>query len=333
MKSKVLTAVLAVLLVASVVLNLVLLSGEELEPVREPPAAEAAEVEEYIYIAVFKNDPIILEQDLKGLEAFGQQMGVKVTLEGPDNYDILEMVRLVEEAIVKKPAGLMICGSEKKLEPYVNMAVEAGIPTITVDADLPDSERMAHVGSNWYDIGVKQAEALVKLVGGKGMLAMFGIYGAANTEDATEGFLSVTDNYEDIIVLDLSDDVSNPKEAQRLMDGVLETYPTIAGVVGFDSNSAEGICASLRAAGRLGEVKVVSVDMTSTHMDLLHEGAVQQLVGQRRELFTFYGGMLLYHYNHNQLPILNSEGNKLIPNIPTYVDTGLVVINNDGVVK
>ncbi len=333
MKAKAPVFVLAVLLCLSLALNLgQYMAAPGAEAQRETPVLSEG-TEEYIYIAVFQNDPMILEQDLKGLQAFGRDMGVAVTLEGPEEYDVLEMVRLIEEAIAKNPAGLMICGSEKALEPYVLKAVEAGIPTITVDADLPGSGRMTHVGSDWFNIGATQAEALVKLLGGKGIVAMFGIGGAYNTEDAIEGFHSVMDNYEDIVILNLYDDASSPREAERLMDGVLIEYPDIAGIVGFDSNSALGICASLRRAGRLGDVKVVSMDMTAEHLKLLSEGAVQQLIGQRRELFTYYGGMILYNYNHNEMQILNSTQVNPIPNIPTYIDTGLVVLGPDDAVK
>ncbi len=136
--------------------------------------------EEYIYLPVFKNDPIIVEQDIKGLEAFAKEMGVKVSVEAPQSYDVVETAKLLEKAIQKKPKGIMICATEENLDPILMQAAEAGIPAITVDSDLPESKRLAYIGSDWYQIGRKQAEALIKLIGGKGTVAVLGIIGNRN---------------------------------------------------------------------------------------------------------------------------------------------------------
>lgn len=320
--------VLSLLLAVSLVGNALL--AREQEDRRTVASADESQ-EEYIYLPVFKNDPIIVEQDIKGLEAFAKEMGVKVSVEAPQSYDVVETAKLLEKAIQKKPKGIMICATEENLIPYINEAAEAGIPVITVDSDLPESKRLAYIGSDWYQIGRKQAEALIKLIGGKGTVAVLGIIGNRNSDNAWAGFCSVMEEYEDILVLDMYDDVSNWEEAKRMTKEILKEYPQIKGIAGVDSNSAKGICEALEEEKKIGQVKVVSVDMTSQHIELLKKGYVQKLIGQKRELFTYYGGKLLYDYNHNQLQILNENQNTSITNIPQYIDTGIVELEPEDV--
>ena len=49
------------------------------------------------------------------------------------------MVTALEQAIAKQPQGLLVVGFEPSLNAIVDKAVDAGIPVVTVDADLPGS--------------------------------------------------------------------------------------------------------------------------------------------------------------------------------------------------
>ncbi|HYE10016.1 MAG TPA: substrate-binding domain-containing protein [Patescibacteria group bacterium] len=299
-------------------------AGLEEEPV-------SGKTEEYIYVAVFKNDPMIDNQDMKGMNQFAEDYGVNVQIMAPDKYDIEEQKRLLIEAIEKKPDGIMVCGTDPSLIEHIDMAIDAGIPVITVDADLPDSKRLAFVGSDFYDVGVLQAEAMVKLIGGKGTVAMLGMGGLVNMEDAYKGFRSVMENYSDIVVLDEFNDESNPEIAEAITRSIIEDYPNIAGISGFDSNSGPGIAKALEELGQVGKIKATCVDIAQPHLAILKSGAVQKLIGQKRELFTYYGLKLLYDLNHSDLKITDNDLENKITMIPSSVDTGLIEVDQTNI--
>jgi ABC-type sugar transport system substrate-binding protein len=272
-----------------------------------------------------------IKEDQEALKQFGKDMGVKVSIEGPKDYDIPGQAAAIEAAIARKPAGIMVLGMERGLIPAVNKAVEAGIPTITVDADLVDSKRIAFVGSNWYNIGVKQAEAMVKLIGGKGKVAAIGIGQADNMEQGFEGFKSVIRKYPDITYLGESDDMCNVEEAQRVTEELLHTYPDISGIAGFDVNSGPGIAQAVKAAKKAGRIKVTCVDVEPIHLKLCKEGVIQKLVGQKRKLFTYYGARLLYDYNHATISFFSGMNKRQITPIPYIIDTGLIEVDETNV--
>ena len=287
--------------------------------------------EEYVWISCIAHQSMFVNHDHKALIQFGKDQKVKVSIEGPDEYDVIKQAEIIRQVIKRKPAGIMILGMEQSLVVAVNEAVDAGIPTITVDADLPQSKRMAYVGSDWFKIGQKQGEAIVKLIGGKGQVAVMGIGGAANMQQGFEGFKSVIKNYPDIIYIGEFDDMANIEESQRIAEDLLKKYPDIAAISGFDVNSGPGIGEAIKENKMVGKVKVTCVDIEPIHLKLCKEGVIQKLIGQKRELFTYYGARLLYDYNHSTLALsYNDKKNNITP-IPYIVDTGLIEVDKDNV--
>lgn len=330
MKNRIAILTLSVLLVCSAALLFVQLAVvAPPAPQAEPPQA-SRESEEYVYVAVFKNDPMINNHDVKGLQKFAEDYGVKVRIAAPESYNTEEQKQILLDVIAQKPDGLMVCGTDLSFTPYVDMAIDAGIPTITVDADLPDSKRLAFIGSDFFDVGVRQAEAMVRLIGGKGTVAMLGINGI-NMRQAYDGFRSVMANYSDVIVLNQIDDKSNPAESKQIALDLLEKYPDLAGIAGFDSNSGPGVADALEELGLVGKVKVTCVDIASPHIRILKSGAVQKLIGQKRELFTYYGGVLLYNLNHSRIDITGNDDVNGTTNIPVQMDTGLIEVDSSNV--
>ncbi len=330
MKSKIIVAALAVLLACSAAFTLTHLSDARKLTNEQVSPAEDTEMEEYVYVAVFKDDPMITNHDARGLEKFAEEYGVKVRIAAPETYNLEEQKQILLDVIAEKPDGLMVCGTDLSFTPYVDMAIDAGIPTITVDADLPDSKRLAFVGSDFGDVGIRQAEAMVRLIGGKGIVAMMGINGI-NMQQAYDGFRSVMENYNDVIVLDEINDESNPALSREITLELLEKYPDLAGIAGFDSNSGPGISQALEEMNMVGKVKVTCVDIASPHIAILKSGAVQKLIGQKRELFTYYGGVLLYQLNHSTVDLTGHDDVNGTVTIPAQVDTGLIEVDSTNV--
>ena len=293
------------------------------------PAKSNADVsqQEYVWIGTMTSHPMYVNHDQKALKKFGKDMGVKVTVEGPADYDIPGQAAAIEKVIKRNPAGRMVLGMERALVPLVNKAIEAGIPTITVDADLIESKRIAFVGSNWYNIGVRQAETLAKLIGGKGKVAIMGIFGADNMEQGFAGFKSVMANYPDIKIIGEFDDMADVDEARRITEEIISRHPDIAGIAGFDTNSGPGIAAAVKAADMAGKIKITCVDIEPLHLKYLKEGVIHKLFGQKRELFTYYGARLLYDINNPSISITGDDKKNGIIAVPYIIDTGFIEVD------
>lgn len=63
-------------------------------------------------------------------------------------------------------------GFNEQLTPTIKKAMDAGIPVVTVDADLPDSGRIAFVGTGNVEAGITGGEKMKELLGDSGKVAI-----------------------------------------------------------------------------------------------------------------------------------------------------------------
>jgi ABC-type sugar transport system substrate-binding protein len=72
----------------------------------------------------------------------------------------------------------------------VKKCIAQGVPTVVDDGDLPDSGRLAYIGTNWTAIDQAQAKKMMEVLPNGGKLAMSSIINAGNMREAGTGFLA-----------------------------------------------------------------------------------------------------------------------------------------------
>lgn len=292
---------------------------------------EASPDEEYVMITTAINMPMYVNHDQEAFKRWGKQMGVKVSVLGPAEWDVPAQIETIEQVIATKPTGLLINGTDPGIAGAINKAVEAGIPTVVYDSDIPNSKRHAFLGTDWYQIGQMQGEEMARLIGGKGKVAYMGILGLTNMEDGFRGLLDVFKKYPGIEVVGKYDDKANVELAAKITSDLLAAHPDLAGISGFDSNSGPGIALAIKEAGKVGEVKITTVDWEPEHLQLVQNGVIHMLAGQKRELFTWYGAQFLYDMAHRTNRLSGNDAQIGIANIPSAVNTGLLRITKENV--
>jgi ABC-type sugar transport system substrate-binding protein len=287
--------------------------------------------EEYVMITTAVNMPLYVNHDQEAFKRWGLAKGVKTSILGPSEWDVNAQIATIEQVVGTKPTGLLINGTDPAITDAINKAVEAGIPTVVYDSDIPQSKRHAFLGTDWYEIGRLQGEAMVELIDGKGKVAYMGILGMTNMESGFQGLLDVLAKYPDIEVVGKFDDKANVEEAARITSDLISAHPDLAGVCGFDSNSGPGIGLAIKEAGKAGKIKVTTVDWEPEHLRLVKEGVVDMLVGQKRELFTWYGAEFLFDMVHKTNILSADDAAAGITNVPFKVNTGLLTISKENI--
>jgi len=123
---------------------------------------EAARNEEYVCIGI-STGVEYWNATRAGLDDVGKELGVKTKFEGPLEHKPDEQANILDQAIARKPAGILIApGNPDTLKPYINKAIDAGINVICIDTDSPDSNRLAYYGTSNYEAGVMGAHILVR---------------------------------------------------------------------------------------------------------------------------------------------------------------------------
>jgi ribose transport system substrate-binding protein len=285
--------------------------------------------ETYYWISQNSTLPLFVAHDHPAWKRAAAQLGVKAKLVGPTNIDLPNFISTIEQVCAQRPAGVSVVGWDPSETAAVNKCVDQGVPTVVDDADLPNSKRMAFIGTDWFDIGVAQAKAMIKATGGKGKIATLSIINADNMQQARQGF-EATIKGTGLQVVANEDDGGDSSTAASKTASLLSAHPDLAGFAGFDSESGAGIVRALTEAGKVGKIHVTAMEQTPQFFKTVKDGSVDAIIIQKRELFTYYALKLLYDYNHDGLTI-GGLSKKLAQPIPVNINTGLIVADKSNI--
>jgi ABC-type sugar transport system substrate-binding protein len=288
--------------------------------------------EEYVWISANSNLPLFVAHDHPALEQAGRELGVKVTIAGPNMIDIPGLIATVEQTAARRPAGMMVVGWDPSaLVPAINAAVESGIPVVCVDADVPASKRLSFIGTDWREIGIRQAQAMIRALNGrKGKVAMLGLIEQYIDQQAIAGFRE-TAAAAGLTVMEPEQDKGNQSEAARVAAALLQVHPDLVGMAGFDSESGAGMGQAIRESGKVGQVLATCVDSEPQQLHFIKEGVLTASVGQKRALFTYQGVRALFDVVHNSLHFTSNDAKAGISPIPVYYNTGTFIVDRSNI--
>jgi ribose transport system substrate-binding protein len=288
--------------------------------------------EEYVWISPHANLPLYKAHDHPALDLAARELGVKVTLTGPSTIDTPSFLTMIETIAVRKPAGLMVNAWDPSavIGPIAKV-MEAGVPVITVDADAPASRRITFVGTNWYDLGVRQGQAMVKaLAGRQGRVALLGMTEQYIDVQAFSGFRSVVEKA-GLTAMEPQHDKGDSAVAARVATTIIQSTPDLVGLAGFDSESGPGIGLAVKETGKTGKIVVTCVDAEPAHLALIKEGVITAAVGQKRELFTYLGLRVLFDLNHSPVRLSADDKKAGVFPAPEVIHTGTYTVIRDNV--
>ncbi len=265
-------------------------------------AKPATSNEEYIYVSCMGNLEFFNAHKY-GWKWAGEVLGVKTTYVGPAEYDLNAMVATFEHAIAKKPAGIVVFAVEPVLEPEINKAVDNGIPVVTILGDLPNSKRLAFVGSRQFDLGYVGGKKLAEALGGKGKVAILSIPGVQMFDDREQGYRAAFAEYPGIEVVQVGDTKADTVTAINVAKDILQRHPDLAAFVGTDSTGGIGAATAVKEAGKVGQVKTVAMDRNSDVLQAIQDGILTGTVAQDDAAMAYWALLVLYNYNHHQAPL------------------------------
>ena len=98
-------------------------------------------------------------------------------------------IAAVDQVCAQKPDGVIVSGGwDPSLTESVKRCMEQGVPTVVDDGDLPDSGRLAYIGTIWTQVGVAQAKKMMEALPNGGKLGLMSIINAGNMREGVAGF-------------------------------------------------------------------------------------------------------------------------------------------------
>ncbi len=287
-------------------------------------------MEEYVWVSKLADHSVFTGSAHPVLNRLAAEYDVRVTIAGPKDTSLDDYLRAIYDAIERRVAGIMVIGwGDQEVIPAIDAAIEQGIPVVTVDSDVPNSKRLAHIGTDWFRMGGAMADDLATRIGGRGKVLMIGMTDLANSQTGFRGFQDRMAAYSNMELLGPENDLDvGYDRAQKIVEEYLKRYPDLVGVAGFDGNSGPGAAAAVDSAGKSGEIKIVCVDDESNQLEYLKSGTINSIFAQKRHAFTNLAFQMLYSYNHGSAATGYRPG---AINIPGNIDTGYVLVTTKNI--
>lgn len=283
----------------------------------------------YVEVSMLNSLPYFYDHRL-GMTMAGEWLGVKTKYVGPSNLDLAGMTSDLQSAISEGVSGLIVVGFDPALAPTINQAVAAGIPTVTVDSDVPNSKRLTFLGTGNYEAGVLGGNALIKLIGGSGQVAIVTKTGQNNLEQRVSGYRD-TLKKAGIDVVAVLNDNSDPGQAASVVSAQLRRTPGLKGIACVEAAGGSGSATAVREAGKTGQVKIVSMDRDPETLSAIQKGIIDASVAQKTALMSFLGTVICQAAQTQNIPITKDNKAAGVTQFPTSVDTGVELVTKKNV--
>ena len=166
-------------------------------------------------------------------------------------------------------------------QPAVEALLEAGIPTITLKAEISDNSICPYVGQDDAVAGEIEMQWVADQLDGKGNIVIIeGPIGNSAQILRNEGIYKVLENYPGINVLYTQTGNWNREEGMSLMENWRQTGAQIDAVVAHNDDMALGAYDALVDAGLDGEILCIGIDAIAAAMQSVAAGELDATVLQ-----------------------------------------------------
>lgn len=254
---------------------------------------------------------------MKGAKAEAAKLGVNLDIQGAAQWNYTLQTPIVNGMVTNKVNMLIIAPNDANaMYAPLNQAVQAGIPVITVDTTINKSSILtSKITSDNSQGGAAAADALAKMIGDKGDVAIINTVPGVSTTDARQNAFEkeIKQKYPNIhiVAAEYSNDQQNTAASQ--VQNILLSHPNLKGVFATNVVNAAGVAAGLKAEHAQDKVKLIAYDAEPEEVTDLKNGTIQALVVQK----PYLEGQMAVDYAYDYLTGQKSKIQKsvVLPNV------------------
>jgi ribose transport system substrate-binding protein len=200
---------------------------------------------------------------------------VRLAVLAPEReVNIDQQVSILEDQITKRVSALAVApAGVSEIMPVLEKAKAAGIPVIIMDTDINWPGKLSYVGADNRHAGRLAGEHLVKLLAGKGKVAVIrGILGVATHEERLAGFKDGIAAAPGINLVAVQPANSERALGMSVMENLLTSYPDLRAIFATNDQMALGAVEAIAARNLTGKVLVIGVDATAEAVHAIEAG-------------------------------------------------------------
>ncbi|WP_426451832.1 substrate-binding domain-containing protein [Paenibacillus sp. S-38] len=305
-------------------MTLVLVSCRELWPwpgesPLAPPAERTVEASEpKTFAVIYPMSHPYFEWITESTEAAAKEMGVKLLVKAPDEAHLEQQIRMLEMTIRQKVDGIAIDPVDAEtLSPYIDKAVEAGIPVVCFDSDAPLSRRAAFIGSDNTLAGQQMGALIDKMLKGRGMIFIgVGMESMLSQQQRLHGLLDYLHSRTGIQVLEIRANEGSEDLAVSQLEEMIEAHPHFDAFIGLDSVSGPASILVWKAMGL--HQTAVTFDLMPKIIEGIKNGQVSAALSRQEHT---WGRLIVKRL---------LEASQGVP-VPEFEETDTVVVSPENV--
>jgi ribose transport system substrate-binding protein len=283
--------------------------------------------ERYVFVATNIKLPYWQKAQAGFLDA-ARALGVTGELVGPTDYAPNAELLMFRQIVEEHPAGICLsAGRPEIFQAEIDMAVAQGIPIICVDADVPNSKRVLYIGTDNVKAGKESLKQMAALVPGNGSVVVITIPGQRNLDDRVAGVAEALKNFPAIKLTKILDDKGNARSAFDQVSELILKKEKVDGIICLEATGGSGAAEALRRLSMEGKLRIVAFDDDPETLDWIDQGAITATITQKPYVMSYYGLKFLDDLHHNAVHQFKDWHTALAAPMPTFVDTGTVVVD------
>jgi ribose transport system substrate-binding protein len=285
--------------------------------------------ERYVFVASNIHLPY-WEEAQAGLRDAAKQMGVTAELVGPEKFDPQEQLKAFQNVVNSKPAGIMISVTKPELlQDAMDSAVAQGIPVITVDSDAPASRRLMFVGTDNFRAGMESGKRMGEILKGQGQIVVITIPGQLNLDERARGVNEALKKYPGIKIAQTIDDKGDPRVANDSLSDLLRAKAKFDGIICLEASGGSGAAEALHRVD--AKIPIVGFDKDPETLDWIDRDRITATVTQKPYVMAYYAIKFADDLHHNAVHEFKDWRTAPAPAMPTWVDTGTIVVDKSNV--
>lgn len=220
-----------------------------------------------------------------GAEQKAEELGVKVTFEGPAaETEIAQQLEMLTTAIDKNPdaIGYAALDPEACVAP-LEQAKAKGIPVVYFDAPCNGDVGLSLAATDSKVAGALAAEHMAELIGGKGEVGIVGHSQINSTGvERRDGFVEkIEADYPDIKIVDIQYGDGDHLKSADIAKAMIAAHPNLKGLYGTNEGSAIGVVNAANELGlEKGKLVIIGFDSGAAQINAIKDGTMAGAITQ-----------------------------------------------------
>lgn len=217
------------------------------------------------------------EKMMDGFKEAVEEAGAEVILKAPDQPTAEAQIQIIDELIAQRVNVIAVTANDyDALQPSLKKAMSRGIKVFSIDSAVNPQSRITHVNqADPERVGRVQIEAVSKMIGGKGEIAILSATSQASNQNLWIDWMKkelAKPEYKDIKLVKIAygDDLRDKSVSET--EALLKSYPNLKAII---APTTVGIAAASKVItdkGLKGKVIVTGLGLPSEMAEYIKNG-------------------------------------------------------------